>query len=112
MAEDAVLCDFVCLCCGARNGERIPTCSFNKYVKESGDITSEDFREGLVQWLASLDYKGALLIPTDYLLEDEYRLRIIEMTEPYRKAKKGIVLFGLPGVTLPGHAVSLTDFLN
>lgn len=112
MAEDAVLCDFVCLCCGARNGERILTCSFHKYVKEEGDLQSEEFRDGLVQWLASNDYKGSLLIPSAYVLEDEYRLRIIDMTEGYRKTRRGIVLFGLPGVNLPGHAVSLAEFLN
>jgi hypothetical protein len=45
-------------------------------------------------------------------LSDDYRLRIIEMTEAYRSSRTGILLFGLPGVETPARAVCLTQFLN
>jgi len=112
MVEDAPTYDFICLCCGARNGERNSRCSFSRYVKDEDDADSEEFRIQLAKWLASDDYKGALLVPADYELSEDYRLRIIEMTDAFRASRTGILLFGLPGVKLPAPTVSLTQFLN
>ena len=111
MVEDAPTYDFICLCCGARNGERPKRCSLNRYVKDEND-DSEEYWSQLAQWLASTDYKGALLVPADYELAEDYRLRIVEMTEAFRRSRTGIILFGLPGVEVPAQAVNLTQFLN
>lgn len=73
---------------------------------------SEEFWLQLTHWLSSDDYKGSVLVPENYVLDDAYRLRIIEMTEPIRKSKKGILLFGLPGLDLPAPTVSLSQFMN
>jgi hypothetical protein len=110
--EDAPSYDFVCLCCGARNGEKSRTCTLFKYVSPHGDVNSEEFQLGLTRWLASDDYKGSIIVPEDYPLPDDYRERIVEMTESFRRSHTGILLFGLPGVTLPAHTVSLAQFLN
>ncbi len=112
MADDAPVYDFICLCCGGRNGERKPSCSFLRYVEEEGDTDSDEFRLKLAEWLSSDDYKGSLLVPADHPLSEDYRKRIIEMTESFRRSRTGILLFGLPGIELPAHTVNLSQFLN
>lgn len=104
--------DFICLCCGARNGEVYSWCSFHKYVTDEAKTDSEEYRSQLAAWLSSADYKGSLLVPADYLLTEEHRQRILEMTEQFRSTRTGILLFGLPGVEIPPHAACLSRFLN
>ena len=77
-----------------------------------GDTDSEEFRLQISRWLASNDYKGSLLVPFDYPLSDDYRLRIVEMTESFRRTRTGILLFGLPGVKVPAQTVDLASFFN
>ena len=111
MTADSPSYDFICLCCGARNGETLPACSSNKYFSSEGEIT-EEFQEQIAAWFASDDYKGSLLVPENIEITEEYRLHIVEMTENYRQSYTGILLFRLPGVEYPAHAVSLSRFMN
>ena len=105
--------DFICLCCGGRNGEEVARCSFSKYVPpEEDDSLSESFMAKVSDWLCSKDYKGSIIVPEGYVLSDDYRERIIRATEEFRAAYHGITLFGLPGSDLSKNVVSLSKFFN
>lgn len=112
MIEDADF-DFICLCCGGRNGERHPFCSYFKYVNDvEGPIDDDVYYQQLGEWLGSEEYKGSLMVPPGYILTKEYRIHLIEITESYRRSRDpGVLLFTLPGVDIP-NIVSLTRFMN
>lgn len=105
--------DFICLCCGGRNGEDVANCSFSKYVPaQDEDSTSDEFMKKVANWLSSGDYKGSLIVSEGYILPDEYRIRIVRATEEYRKSFYGIILFGLPGSDLSNNVINLSRFFN
>ena len=105
--------DFICLCCGGRNGERNPFCSFHKYVKDlEGPIDDEEYLKQLGDWLGSEEYKGSVMVPPGFVMSKEYRFRLVEMTDPHRKSRSpGVLLFTLPGIDVPG-TINLLRFMN
>jgi len=104
--------DFICLCCGGVNGERHPSCSYFKYVKESEAVDDDEYLHQVGEWLGSLDYKGSLIVPLGYTLSDEYRSHLLEMTSPYLGVRDpGVLLFTLPDLHISG-TVNLSRFMN
>lgn len=110
--DDDLDYEFICLCCGGRNGADIPECSYHKYVTNH-DIDSDEHSHQLAKWITSPDYKGAVLVPVGFQLDDEYRKRILRSTQHAREARNGgLLLFKLPGMKSSIRAVSLGRFLN
>lgn len=114
--------EFVCLCCGGRNGEVLAACSINKYpldrTEDINKIALEDrhMHLDILAWLDSPDYKGSVIIPVGYNLTDEARRIFLRLTDDYRKKHRNdncVMLFKLPVIKekLP-NVVDLTEFLN
>lgn len=57
--------DFICLCCGGRNGELHPSCSVQSYETTEG---SYDFEA----WFSSRSYLGAAIVPADYVVSADH----------------------------------------
>ena len=112
--------EFICLCCGARNGEVREACSVNKFpLDPATDINSlqPSVRHAyldLLAWLESPDYKGSLLVPVGFEVTEENRLLLLRATEPHRaKRPRGIMLFKLPIIKEKIQGIiDIRDFLN
>lgn len=109
-SDSEISYDFICLCCGARNGANIPECTYNQYVTASDDDSLAQALQ-LSSWFRSSDYKGSLLVPEGYQLDTDYRLRIVRMTESFRRKRRCLLLFTLPGVN-DVNSIPLSSFMD
>lgn len=80
--------DYICLCCGGRNGELLPECSLNRFPMERDAIglaalpdwyAEQDFDYEL--WYNSPYYCGSLIIPSGYFLMPYERERLLQAAE-------------------------------
>lgn len=58
--------DFICLCCGGRNGELHPSCSVQNYEDAVGEFDHSS-------WFSSQEYLGAVIVPADYIVSHDHR---------------------------------------
>lgn len=107
--------DFICLCCGARNGEQIPKCTLNEVFssKSEGKRDFQSFALAVDAWIRSPKYKGSILVPEGYQMTEEERLALVEMTAAYKETHSGVLLFARPEIEdLPEHAIRISDFIH
>lgn len=76
--------DFICLCCGGRNGEDHPACSVRNYLltDEAREHLSEWHQEqpyDFNAWFASDEYFGSVIIPAHYVLSEDHRKFLAEL---------------------------------
>lgn len=87
MADDELdlTYDFICLCCGGRNGEDHPGCSVRSFPLS--DVAKshlpEWYREQQYDfnaWFASDEYLGSVIIPAHYVMSYDHRKFLKELT--------------------------------
>jgi len=65
--------DFICLCCGGRNGEDDPACTVRNYPL--ADATRPELPEWYSEqeydsraWFRSAEYLGSVVVPANYVV--------------------------------------------